>query len=390
MRYERAWLRYNLPKYMSKQPIRFSNTGQSQADIWQLAGGRFVSLILLLLLVFIAWLFVARALVTGMSSLVSFAGVAILSVVLTLAIERSLVYLPLPISWRYRVAFIGPLVVFLGIWIGTMIILPDKFGIGWAFASLLGGFLGGILATSFNERLWENNSPPSQETMLDVYQQHLAEIGFPDSTPVLKRTFDLIVAMGSLLVSLPVWGVSIFLIWIEDPGPLLFVKNSVGKGGMNFHQFKLRTMVRGAEETTGPILASEKDERVLKIGYFLRKTALDELPQLLNILQGEMSFVGPRPQRTVLVQDYLRDIPQYAQRHRVLPGLSGLAQVAGDYYLTPRQKLRFDRLYIEHMSLGFDLKLLLLAFLITFWYRWQKDWDGRLPRSWLRVGARRF
>jgi lipopolysaccharide/colanic/teichoic acid biosynthesis glycosyltransferase len=224
--------------------------------------------------------------------------------------------------------------------------------------------------------------------MLDVYQLHLDEIGEPDSTPVLKRAFDLFVAMVGLLISLPVWGVSIFLIWIEDPGPLLFVKNSVGKGGMNFHQFKLRTMVRGAEETTGPVLASEEDERVLKVGVILRKTALDELPQLLNILRGEMSFVGPRPQRTVLVQEYLRDIPKYAQRHRVLPGLSGLAQVAGDYYLTPRGKLRFDRLYIEHTGLGFDLKLLFLAFLITFWYRWQADWDGRLPRSWLRVGAR--
>jgi lipopolysaccharide/colanic/teichoic acid biosynthesis glycosyltransferase len=126
---------------------------------------------------------------------------------------------------------------------------------------------------------------------------------------------------------------------------------------------------------------------VLRSGYLLRKTALDELPQLLNILLGEMSFVGPRPQRTVLVQGYLSELPEYAQRHRVLPGLAGLAQVAGDYYLTPRQKLRFDRLYIEYTSLGFDLKLITLAFLITFWYRWQKGWDGRLPRWLLRFGS---
>jgi lipopolysaccharide/colanic/teichoic acid biosynthesis glycosyltransferase len=248
--------------------------------------------------------------------------------------------------------------------------------------------LGGILATSFNERLWENNSPPSEEIMLDVYQQHLKLIGEPDPTPGLKRAFDLVLASVGLLFSLPIWLLSIFLVWIEDPGPLLFVKNSVGRGGMNFHQYKLRTMVRGAEEATGPILASEKDDRVLKSGYLLRKTALDELPQLLNILRGEMSFVGPRPQRTVLVQGYLREMPEYAQRHRVLPGLAGLAQVAGDYFLTPRQKLRFDRLYIEYTSLGFDLKLITLAFLITFWYRWQKDWDGRLPRRFLRFGSK--
>jgi lipopolysaccharide/colanic/teichoic acid biosynthesis glycosyltransferase len=100
-----------------------------------------------------------------------------------------------------------------------------------------------------------------------------------------------------------------------------------------------------------------------------------------------MSFVGPRPQRTVLVHEYLEAIPEYAERHRVLPGLAGLAQVAGDYYLTPRQKLRFDRLYIQHASLGFDLKLLFLAFLIAFWYRWRKDWDGKLPRWLLRCGG---
>jgi len=119
----------------------------------------------------------------------------------------------------------------------------------------------------------------------------------------------------------------------------------------------------------------------------LRKAALDELPQLVNILLGEMSFVGPRPQRTVLVHEYLQRMPEYAERHRIAPGLAGLAQVAGDYFLTPCQKLRFDRLYIRHASLGFDLKLILLAFLIAFWYRWQKDWNGRLPRRLMRWGS---
>jgi lipopolysaccharide/colanic/teichoic acid biosynthesis glycosyltransferase len=178
-----------------------------------------------------------------------------------------------------------------------------------------------------------------------------------------------------------------FLLWLEDPGPILFVKNSVGKGGANFQQYKFRTMVRGAESNTGPVLASRADERVLIIGSLLRKTALDELPQVINILKGEMSFVGPRPQRTVLVHDYLETMPGYAVRHQVAPGLSGLAQVAGDYYLTPLQKLRFDRIYIQHASLGFDIKLLVLAFLITFWYRWKSGWNGRLPREYLRWGS---
>jgi lipopolysaccharide/colanic/teichoic acid biosynthesis glycosyltransferase len=100
-----------------------------------------------------------------------------------------------------------------------------------------------------------------------------------------------------------------------------------------------------------------------------------------------MSFVGPRPQRTILVNEYLKQMPEFAERHRVLPGLSGLAQVAGDYYLTPRQKLRYDSLYTRHSSLGFDIKLILIAFLIVFWLRWRKDWNGRLPRGWLRFGS---
>ncbi|MBE9473680.1 MAG: sugar transferase [Chloroflexi bacterium] len=335
-----------------------------------------------------AWLFMQRVLPSGMFTALWICGVVILFAALTIALERSLVFLSLSPKWHYRSAFIGTIAIFMVIWFGNWLAFPELVRPGWLVAAVFGAFFGGILATSFNERLWENNSPPSEEIMHGVYQQHLKLIGSPDPTPGLKRAFDLTLAAVGLLFSLPIWLLSIFLIWIEDPGPLLFVKNSVGRGGMNFHQYKLRTMVRGAEDATGPILASEKDDRVLRSGYLLRKTALDELPQLLNILRGEMSFVGPRPQRTILVQGYLREIPEYAQRHRVLPGLAGLAQVAGDYFLTPRQKLRFDRLYIEYTSLGFDLKLITLAFLITFWYRWQKDWDGRLPRWLLRFGSK--
>jgi lipopolysaccharide/colanic/teichoic acid biosynthesis glycosyltransferase len=241
-----------------------------------------------------------------------------------------------------------------------------------------------LLATALNDGLWEDNSPPSHDLSREVQFRHQAVIGRPARTPVSKRVFDNTLALIGAVLSAPVWILSAFLVWFEDPGPLFFIKNSVGKGGVNFHQFKFRTMVLGAEDSTGPVLSREADGRVLRVGRVLRKTALDELPQLLNILSGQMSFVGPRPQRTVLVNGYLEDMPEYAERHRVLPGLAGLAQVAGDYYLTPRQKLRFDRLYIRHASLGFDIKLLFLAFSIAFWYRWRKDWNGRVPRSLLK------
>jgi lipopolysaccharide/colanic/teichoic acid biosynthesis glycosyltransferase len=145
-------------------------------------------------------------------------------------------------------------------------------------------------------------------------------------------------------------------------------------------------MVHGAEVESGPIWSEKSDPRVLRSGALLRKTALDELPQLVNILAGQMSIVGPRPQRTVLVAEYLRELPTYADRHRLPPGLAGLAQVAGHYYITPRQKLRFDRLYLEHAGLGFDLKLLAIAFAVVFWLRWRPGWNGRLPRAWLHTG----
>jgi lipopolysaccharide/colanic/teichoic acid biosynthesis glycosyltransferase len=252
--------------------------------------------------------------------------------------------------------------------------------------AIIGAFLGGLIATAIDEGLWENNSPPEQ-IQKEVREKHLEVIGNPGPEPISKRLFDYISALFGILLSMPIWSFITFLVWFEDPGPILFIKNAVTKGGNNFHQFKFRTMVLGAEVETGPVQAKRADARVLLSGRFLRKTALDELPQLINILRSEMSFVGPRPHRTVLVRGYLEVLPEFAERHRILPGLAGLAQVAGDYYLTPRQKLRFDRLYIRYRSLGFDLKLIMLAFLITFWYRWQDDWNGRLPRSLMRFGT---
>ena len=301
--------------------------------------------------------------------------------------EYALRNFPIKAKLRYQLAFAlsagGISVLWLLNWSAlTFWMVLINLCLAW-----LGALFGGLFLTGRGARMWENNSPPSTEVMTEVCQRHLDIIGVPAPEPVSIRVFDILLAGFGLLLSAPVWLACSLLIWLEDPGPLLFVKNSVGKGGVNFHQFKLRTMVSGAEEHTGPVLASEDDERVLWSGRLLRKTALDELPQLLNILIGEMSFVGPRPQRTVLVRGYLDRIPAYAERHRVLPGLAGLAQVAGDYYLTPLQKLRFDRLYIRYRSLGYNIKLIALAFVITFWYRWHRRWDGHLPRWMIRFGS---
>ena len=247
-----------------------------------------------------------------------------------------------------------------------------------------------FLWSGWREGFWEDNQPPPEAIQQDVLRRHRLWLGDPPSPPPAKRLLDICLASVGLLASAPLLLVFLMWIWLEDPGPVFFVKNSVGRGGRNFRQWKLRTMVQDAEGATGPVLASEEDTRVLSSGRLLRKTALDELPQLLNILRGEMSFVGPRPQRTVLVHEYLQSMPEYAERHRVAPGIAGLAQVAGDYYLTPRQKLRYDRLYVAHAGLGFDLRLLCLAFAVVFWWRWRPGWTGRMPSHWVRQrrGAR--
>jgi lipopolysaccharide/colanic/teichoic acid biosynthesis glycosyltransferase len=372
---------------MSKQPLRLTDRPSHQATPWQWVLGRILFLCLSAGLVIIGWFYTRHLALGGTAWGIGLVSLVVLQVALTIALERGLAAPGRSPSWRYRLAFLISAGYWGISWLSLRMLDQGSTPGIWLLVGWFGAFLGGLLATASNEGWWENNSPPSERVRGEVHQWHLETIGLPDKTPFGKRAFDVGLASFGLLIAFPIWLMSAFLVWIEDPGPLLFVKNSVGKGGLNFHQYKFRTMVSEAETHTGPTLASESDERVLVVGRVLRKTALDELPQLVNILLGEMSFVGPRPQRTVLVHDYLQRMPEYTERHRITPGLAGLAQVAGDYYLTPRQKLRFDRLYIRHASLGFDLKLILLAFAIAFWYRWQKDWNGRLPRRLMRWGS---
>lgn len=240
------------------------------------------------------------------------------------------------------------------------------------FVSFL-GFIGSFFACTHASGFWENNEPPSQLVENEVIKAHRNYQSLSKFSGTLKRAFDILCALVSILVSLPVWLLILFLIWWEDPGPVLFVKNAVGRGGKNFKQFKFRSMITNAEKDTGPISGYENDERVLFFGKLIRKTALDELPQLINILRGDMSYVGPRPQRTVLVHQYLQSMPQYAARHQVRPGLAGLAQVADSYHISPAEKLAWDLIYIDRCNIWFDLKLIFAAFLLVFILRWQSN-----------------
>ena len=301
----------------------------------------------------------------------------LLQTILAISLLEGLLVIPAKEKLLYRLAFLLPAGLGIFLWIRhpyAWVLIPTI---------VLGSFLGCLITTRRHLGFWEDNHPPPKEIREAVYLQHREIIGDPPPVPVSKRVFDILLSLLGLLISAPIWLLSLFAVWFEDPGPLFFVKNSVGLGGRNFHQFKLRTMVRGAEISTGPVMATEDDARALHSGRMLRKTALDELPQLVNILRGDMSFVGPRPQRTVLVYEYLQLMPEFAERARTLPGLAGLAQVAGNYYITPRQKLRFDRIYARHASLGFDLKLISLAFGLVFYLRWKPGGADRIPRSWL-------
>jgi lipopolysaccharide/colanic/teichoic acid biosynthesis glycosyltransferase len=306
-----------------------------------------------------------------------FLSICFIQILLAFCLYEGLRLIPLKIKIRYRWTF-G-----LSALIGSLLWLWHPFALTNFLAVMTGTFLGCLFSTYYHLGLWEDNHPPAEDINNAVFLIHREVIGKSRQVTRPKRLFDILMSMTGLVLSAPVWFIGLFAIWIEDPGPLFFVKNSVGKDGRNFHQYKLRTMVRGAEVTTGPVMATEDDTRALRVGRLLRKSALDELPQLFNILKADMSFVGPRPQRTVLVYEYLKTMPEFAERHRVLPGLAGLAQVAGHYYITPRQKLRYDRIYTRHANLGFDLKLIGLALVLVFYLRWKPGGIDRIPRNWL-------
>ncbi len=174
-----------------------------------------------------------------------------------------------------------------------------------------------------------------------------------------KRCIDVVGALLLLAAGAPVLTVAILLVWITSRGPVVFQQVRVGKNGREFGILKLRTMVMDAEQKTGPVLSREDDPRVTRVGRWLRLTHIDELPQLVNVLAGEMSLVGPRPERPHFVSLFSKQLPGYRSRLAVRPGITGLAQVNGCSSLAPERKLEFDLEYLRESSLVFDGKILL-------------------------------
>ena len=193
-----------------------------------------------------------------------------------------------------------------------------------------------------------------------------------------KRAFDVTLAGAGLVVSAPLWPIVAGAIKLDDGGPVLYRQTRVGLGGRPFDALKFRSMRPDAEGATGAIQASERDPRVTRVGRFMRATAMDELPQLLNILRGDMSFVGPRALRPGEIEkgsdgrlERLEEVPGFEHRIRVRPGLTGLAQVYAPRDVRRRQKFKYDRLYVERRSWWLDARLILLSFWISVLGTWE-------------------
>ena len=201
--------------------------------------------------------------------------------------------------------------------------------------------------------LWNSKTDQIQDTLV-------FELGTGNNNhDETKRWVDFVLSLIGLIVTSPIMLLTALAVRLDSPGTILFRQERVTKRGKHFMLYKFRTMVNDAERKTGPVLSGKKDPRITRIGRFLRATRLDELPQLLNVLKGEMSIVGPRPERPFFVEQFQSEMPEYVQRHSMRPGITGLAQIAGKYSTSAEDKLRYDLLYIKGASHLADLKIIL-------------------------------
>ncbi|RST59496.1 sugar transferase [Siminovitchia terrae] len=182
---------------------------------------------------------------------------------------------------------------------------------------------------------------------------------------IVKRLIDIIFSVIGLVISVPLIIFFGVLIKVETPGPVFYTQERVGLNGKLFNVIKLRSMVNDAERN-GAQWAQKNDPRVTKVGHFIRKTRIDELPQFINILKGDMSLVGPRPERPNFTIQFNQQIPGFITRLSIKPGLTGLAQVNGGYDISPKEKFELDRQYIENLGLITDLKIILKTVAVCF------------------------
>lgn len=197
-----------------------------------------------------------------------------------------------------------------------------------------------------------------------VYASYVS--GLTTEQRVVKRLLDLVISVIGLVVASPFMLVCALAVKLCDEGPVFYRQKRVTENGAQFSVLKFRTMIVDAEKQSGSVWAAKDDDRITPVGRVLRKLRLDELPQLLNVLHGEMSIVGPRPEREELIREFEKQYPEFRYRLKVKAGLTGLAQIMGKYNTTPLDKLMMDLEYIENYSIWMDFKLLFQTFKVFF------------------------
>lgn len=206
-----------------------------------------------------------------------------------------------------------------------------------------------------------NSNVHITETSRDNTYEYLKHIGepIPKSKLIWKRLLDILFGVIGLIISAPFILVFGIIIKLTSPGPVFFKQERVGYMGKNFKVIKLRSMRNDAEAKTGAVWAKKNDPRVTPVGRFMRKTRIDEMPQFWNVLKGDMSLVGPRPERPELTEKFYKQWPEFPQRLRIIPGITGYAQVNGGYDISPEEKCHLGNYYIKHYSFLFDIKIAL-------------------------------
>lgn len=203
-------------------------------------------------------------------------------------------------------------------------------------------------------------------TLFDTPLLLVKGTGLTPAQRIAKRIMDILLCSIAMIIAAPIMLVIAIAIKIEDGGPVFYKQKRLTKYGREFEILKFRSMIVDAEKYAGAVLATGDDPRITKVGKVIRPMRLDELPQILNILKGDMSIVGPRPERKVIADEYYKDIPEFAYRLKVKGGLTGYAQIYGKYNTSAYDKLRLDLMYIENYSLLLDIKLIILTIRIMF------------------------
>jgi lipopolysaccharide/colanic/teichoic acid biosynthesis glycosyltransferase len=217
----------------------------------------------------------------------------------------------------------------------------------------------------------ETKAPAQNQQEQKILKEYFIEPVVPERKPVysfIKRAFDIVVAMSVGLLLLIPMGIIAVMIRLDSEGPALFKQERLGKNGKAFYMYKFRSMRIDAEKN-GPKWADQNDDRCTRLGKFLRKCRLDELPQLWNILIGDMSFVGPRPERAYFYDEFETYIHGFRHRLAVRPGLTGLAQVVGGYDFQPEEKIVLDMEYIANRSVRLDLWCILKTVKLVFTHK---------------------